>query len=92
MDWVTFFAIAFIVWWTVIFATLPLGLRTQDDKDDVTLGTVSSAPHGAHMRRAVLRTTLVTAVIMGVYYWISTRYGIGLNSIPAILPDVRATP
>ena len=31
------------------FAMLPLGLRTQDDEDDVTLGTVSSAPRlGAH--------------------------------------------
>ncbi len=42
-------AVFFIIWWIVLFAMLPLGLRTQDDEDDVTLGTVSSAPRfGAH--------------------------------------------
>ena len=47
----------FIMWWLVLFAILPFGLRTQDEDEDVTLGTVSSAPRGPHMLRAVVRTT-----------------------------------
>jgi predicted secreted protein len=46
MSWVTYFAIYFIVWWITLFAVLPFGLKTQDENEDVTLGTVSSAPRG----------------------------------------------
>lgn len=87
MSWVTFIAVGFVVWWVVIFAALPFGLRTQDDKDEVTLGTVSSAPHGPHMLKAVARATLVTAAIMGAYYYVSTEWGIGIDSIPRIVPE-----
>ena len=45
-------ALFFILWWLVLFAVLPFGLKTQDDDGDVTLGTVSSAPRGPHMLRA----------------------------------------
>ena len=87
MSWITFAAVAFIVWWVVIFATLPFGLRTQDESEDVTLGTVSSAPHGSHMLKVVLRTTVITVVIMTAYYVASTRWGIGFESIPRLVPD-----
>jgi hypothetical protein len=60
MSWVSFLALFFITWWVVLFAILPFSLRTQDEDEDVTLGTVSSAPRGPHMLRAVLRTTIVT--------------------------------
>ena len=39
MTWFSAVAVFFIVWWTVLFAMLPFGLKTQDDADDVTLGT-----------------------------------------------------
>jgi len=87
MSWVTFIAVAFVVWWVVIFAALPFGLRTQDDQEDVTLGTVSSAPHGPHMLRAVARATLITAAIMAAYYYLSTEWGIGIDSIPRVVPE-----
>ena len=60
MSWVSVAALYFIIWWLVLFATLPFGLKTQDDDEDVTLGTVSSAPKGPHMLRAVVRTTIVS--------------------------------
>jgi predicted secreted protein len=88
MSWVTFIAVAFVVWWVVIFAALPFGLRTQDDQDEVTLGTVSSAPHGSHVLRAVIRATLITAAIMSAYYYLSTELGIGIDSIPRIVPEL----
>ena len=34
----------------------------------MTLGTVSSAPRGPHMLRAVIRTTIVSLVLMGIFY------------------------
>ena len=31
MSWISIAAIYFIIWWMVLFAMLPFGLRTQDD-------------------------------------------------------------
>jgi len=87
MSWISVFAIFFIIWWVVLFATLPFGLRTQDDDGEVTLGTTSSAPRGPHMRRAFLRTTVVTAIIFVIYYVATVHYGLSLNDVPRIGPN-----
>lgn len=87
MSWISGFAIYFILWWLVLFATLPFGLRTQDDDEDVTLGTVASAPRGPHMLRAVIRTTLIALVIFAGFYVLTRVYGYGVNDIPSIVPE-----
>lgn len=89
MTWVSVFAVYFILWWIVLFATLPFSLKTQDDERDVTLGTVSSAPKGPHMLRAMLRTTVVSALIVGAYYAVTRGLGIGFDDIPRIVPEFR---
>ena len=87
MSWVSIAAIFFIIWWLVLFATLPFGLKTQDDDQDVTLGTVSSAPKGPHMLRAVIRTTIVSLVIFGIFYVLTKVLGLGIDDIPRIVPE-----
>ena len=66
---------------------LPFGLRTQDEDKDVTLGTIASAPRGRHMGRAFLRTTLVSAVIFGIFMLITRGFGLGFDDIPRIAPE-----
>jgi predicted secreted protein len=89
MSWVSLAAVFFIIWWLLLFATLPFGLRTQDEDGDVTLGTTASAPRGPHMARAILRTTVVTIVIFAIYL-VATRYfGLSLDQIPRIGPASR---
>ncbi len=91
MNWVSFVALFFVTWWLVLFAILPFGLRTQDEEQDVTLGTVASAPRGPHMLRAALWTTLVTAVVMGVFYGLTHGLGLGFDDIPRLAPDFKAS-
>jgi predicted secreted protein len=86
MSWVSIAAIFFIIWWTVLFAMLPLGLRTQDDEGDVTLGTTSSAPRGPHMLKAVIRTTIVSLMIFGAFYVVTKVLGYGFDDVPHIGP------
>ncbi|UCI10022.1 DUF1467 family protein [Mesorhizobium sp. B1-1-8] len=87
MNWVSLAALFFVTWWLVLFAVLPFSLRTQDEDEDVTLGTVSSAPRGPHMLRAAIRTTIVTAVVIGIFYGLTKGLGFGFDDIPHIVPD-----
>lgn len=87
MTWVSVAAVFFIVWWVVLFATLPFSLQTQDDDASVTLGTVSSAPRGPHMLRAVARTTIVSIVLCCLFYAATRLLGLSLDDIPRMVPN-----
>lgn len=86
MTWFSVLAIYFIIWWTVLFAMLPLGLRTQDDEGDTTLGTVPSAPRGPHMLKTVVRTTVVSLLICGAFFIVTRGLGYSFDDIPRIVP------
>lgn len=90
MGWISFVAIYFVLWWLVLFAVLPFGLRTQDDDREVTLGTTASAPRGPHMARAVLWTTIVTSVLVGFYYWGTQIMGYSFRDLPLFVPTELA--
>ena len=87
MTWVSALAVFLIVWWVVLFAMLPFGLKTQDEDGDVTLGTVPSAPRGPHMLKAVIRTTLVSLVICALFYGVTKGLGYSFDDIPHIIPE-----
>lgn len=89
MTWISLSALFFVVWWLVLFAVLPIGLRTQDEDENVTFGTVPSAPRGPHVLRAALWTTLVTAVIIGGFYGLTNGLGYGFDDIPRMLPEIK---
>jgi predicted secreted protein len=86
MGWLSALAIFFIIWWVVLFVMLPIGLRTQDEDHDVTLGTTPSAPSGRHMRAVLVRTTLVSLAAFGLYWLVTTYLGLGIDDIPYLGP------
>ena len=88
MTWVSLVAIYFVMWWLVLFAILPFGVKTQDDDEEVTLGTVSSAPRGPHMLRAVMWTTIVTTILVGIYMGLTWGLGYGFDDIPILVPSL----
>ncbi|AAX74200.1 hypothetical protein P053_02505 [Brucella abortus 01-4165] len=81
-------AIYFIIWWTALFALLPFGLRTQAEENEVTLGTVASAPAKPHIGRAFLRTTVAATLIFLLYYYLTQVSGLRLDDIPHFFPDL----
>ncbi|MFD1744016.1 DUF1467 family protein [Rhizobium helianthi] len=85
------FAVYFIIWWTVLFIVLPIGLRTQADEKDVVLGTVESAPAKFRGGRVVLLTSIFSALIYAAWYVSSTYFGFSMNSLPRIVPDFGRT-
>jgi predicted secreted protein len=81
-------AIYFVVWWIVLFAVLPFGVRTQEEAGNVTLGTSSSAPVRPRLIRTVIATTILAAVIVGGMVVAFDVYGISLETFAKLL-DVR---
>jgi predicted secreted protein len=81
------FAVFFVVWWVVLFAVLPFGVRTQVENQDITLGTAESAPSLPRLGRAILVTTLLSLVIVGVFYGLTAGLGYDFDDIPRIVPD-----
>ncbi|GLU26815.1 DUF1467 family protein [Brucella sp. NBRC 12950] len=82
-------AMYFIFWWITLFALLPVGLRTQAEEKEVTLGTVASAPAKPRIGLAFLRTTFVATAIFCLYYYMTQVQGLGLDDIPHFFPDLK---
>ncbi|MFG1463621.1 DUF1467 family protein [Xanthobacter sp. DSM 24535] len=62
-------AIYFIVWWTVLFAILPFGVRSQAEAQQVEPGTDPGAPTRPFLLRKVAATTVVAAIVtFGLFY------------------------
>lgn len=87
MQFVSAFAVYFIIWWITLFAVLPIGLKTQADENEVVPGSVESAPARFRGGRVVLLTTLVSAVIYGLWIFVSGYLGVTLDDLPQILPN-----
>ena len=72
MSWFTGCVLYVLIWWTVLFAVLPVGTRPAADADAASgwRGT----PEHPHLIRKALATTLVALVIWaGCYAVISRR-------------------
>ena len=61
-------ALYFIIWWTVLFAVLPFGIKTQGEAGDIVPGTPSSAPTTTNMKRVAGITTLVSLLVFAIVY------------------------
>ena len=59
----TAFAIYFVLWWVVLFAVLPFGVRSQIENGEQIAGTDPGAPSVPRMARKLLWTTIVSAVL-----------------------------
>ena len=56
-------AIYILIWWVVLFAMLPIGVRTQADEGRVTPGTAESAPLAPQLLLKMLATTVISAIV-----------------------------
>jgi predicted secreted protein len=79
MNWGSLLAIYFVVWWTILFAVLPWGMRTQEEEGEVVLGTSASAPARPRLVVKAVWTSAVAAVLVGLFWVAVDRYGLSLN-------------
>jgi predicted secreted protein len=59
----TAIAIFVTIWWIVLFAVLPFGVRSQHEEPDRLLGTDPGAPVAPRLAMKALATTLLSIVV-----------------------------
>ncbi|MEA3543421.1 MAG: DUF1467 family protein [Pseudomonadota bacterium] len=87
MNWYAVFAIYFLMWVICAFIMLPLGLRTPDETGEALLkGQADSAPSNFRPMMVVLRATILSGLLFGLYY---ANYVEGWVTVD-MLPGYRA--
>jgi predicted secreted protein len=83
----TALAIYFVMWWVVLFAILPWGVRSQHEgaAEDMVPGSDPGAPALPYLARKLLATTAVTAILFGIFYWVYVNQLITLDQLARLL-------
>lgn len=83
MSFATGIAIYLTIWWTVLFAVLPLGTKTYAESGiTVKDGGDPGAPVNPNIKRKFITTTWVSALAWGLL-WLTIRFGwLTLPSLP----------
>lgn len=65
------FAVYFTIWWTVLFAILPIGVRSLHEEGAVAPGSEPGAPVNPRLAMKALWTTVVSAVVFAIVWVIA---------------------
>jgi predicted secreted protein len=76
-------AIYFIIWWLVLFLTLPFGIRNSHESGMlVEEGHEPGAPVNPRLWRKALLTTLLATTVFAIFYYLKTRGFLALDNLP----------
>ena len=85
MSLTTAIAIYFIIWWTVLFAVLPWGVRSQEESGAVARGTDPGAPAIPEVWRKLVWTTVVATLVFIVCVVVYSYRLVTLDSLIDLL-------
>lgn len=88
MSIVSVLAIYFVVWWIVLFAVLPFGVRTQAEEGDIVPGSSHSAPARPLLLKKALATTIVSAIVVFGFWLAVDRYGFDIEMLADLIYPV----
>jgi predicted secreted protein len=76
-------AIFFVIWWLVLFTTLPFGVRTAEEEGQPLVeGQARSAPQKPKLWRKMLITTAISLVLFGLFYLNYTQGWFTIEDLP----------
>ena len=78
MQWIGSIFIYVVVWWVVLFAVLPWGVKHQETPEP---GHDPGAAAVTHLKRKLVITTLVTFVLWGIGVFLILRYHLSLTML-----------
>ena len=84
---ITAFAIYFIIWWVMLFETLPFSGKTQAEAGEVVLGTVESAPANHRMFRLMAINTVTSALVFAALWYSINHLGLSFETFDFLGPQ-----
>ena len=85
MSVTTAIVIYFLIWWIVLFAVLPWGIRSQEEHGDIARGSDPGAPAIPHLLTKLFWTTLTATAIFAACYLIYVNRLVTLDGLAALL-------
>lgn len=67
MNWATGIMVYLVIWWTILFAVLPLGVRRVENPGK---GEERGAPERPDLLRKAIITSIVAAVLWIAFYFL----------------------
>ena len=80
----TAIAIYFVLWWVVLFAVLPFGVRSQQESGSFAQGTDPGAPTVASLAKRLVWNTIVSAIVFGIGATIYIYRLVSLNDLATL--------
>lgn len=80
MNWYTGIMVYLVIWWCVLFAVLPFGVRTPEEAGvERGAGHAPSAPVKPYLVRKALATTAIAALLFLGFVYVEAHdlFGIG---------------
>jgi predicted secreted protein len=74
MNWMLGLALYFIIWWTLLFAVLPFGVRSQHEMNEIVPGSEPGAPARPRLGLKLLVNTVVAAILWGILDFVYVNY------------------
>ena len=62
-------AVYFVIWWTVLFAVLPFGVRSQHEAGETVAGTEPGAPVLPGLLKKAAITSVIAAVVFAFVWY-----------------------
>jgi predicted secreted protein len=85
MAWSTAAAIYFLIWWLVLFCTLPIGVRNAaEDGVAVEAGNDPGAPTVIGMKFKLILTTIVSAIVFAILWVIYVNRLVTLEDLATL--------
>jgi predicted secreted protein len=81
----TALAVYFVIWWIVLFAVLPWGVRSQHEAGEMTPGTDPGAPVMTNLKLKLVWTTIVAAIVFAAWFVVFVNRLITLDQLAAWL-------
>ena len=89
MGWGTGIAIYFIIWWMVLFVSLPFRMRPQFEDGPVVDGTEEAAPANPKLGIRMLVNTVLASIVFFIFWFVVYYLGITVDTLPEIIPIRR---